>query len=73
MIVRAVRLGWYGEKLREAGEVFVLADEKHFSDSKRPRTKTQRPGWMEKVDPKKQAEKSAEKPKPDEKVSQEVI
>jgi len=45
--VRAVKVGYYGNQLRQPGTVFEIADMKAFSDSKRER----RPGWMELVDP----------------------
>jgi len=38
--VRATQMGYYGEKRRRTGDVFVLTDAKDFSET-----------WMEKVDP----------------------
>jgi hypothetical protein len=41
MQVRAKRMGWYGSVRQREGVVFVLADEKHFSER-----------WMERIEAK---------------------
>lgn len=53
MKVRAKKLGYYGLRRRQEGEVFELKDEKFFSET-----------WMEKLESKKKSKPAKKKEEP---------